>query len=294
MAALSHVKTSPVGDFTGTVTYFNSQGSTTTGAATDLVRPSDWNSVHNFFQTISGNTAGQSTASGTNLVLGFTNEIQGSLSTAAGAATLWIGEPPVSRSGYNPYADVPLVAGQMGQGTLQFDPEEIPTVQFDRLLFPVNYTGASNSTATMSASLWFGFYTRNDSTLSLLTSTSTSTTLGHSGTVGSWSLHSGMRLLSIPMTTTLTDGLYWAGVVSRTSTSSANVSFSNIMGSNLNSNFVGLFGASHATTIQFTLGQGVYSATTSAMPASVAFTQIRGSDSAGLRPPVFMMVSGTV
>lgn len=88
--AVSHIKSNTVPDFTGTVTGFNSQGLTTTYAASALVRPSDWNSVHNFYQTISGNTSGSSTASGTNLVFGFSNDVTGSLQTAAGAATLWV------------------------------------------------------------------------------------------------------------------------------------------------------------------------------------------------------------
>ena len=89
MAVYSHVKSDTVGDFTGTVTVFNSLGSTVTAAATDLVRPSDWNSAHNFYQTISGNTVGQSTGSGTNLVYGGTNGLSLSMSTGAGANTLW-------------------------------------------------------------------------------------------------------------------------------------------------------------------------------------------------------------
>ena len=38
------------------------------GTATSVVRPSDWNSAHNQFMTIAGNTAGASTLSGTNIV----------------------------------------------------------------------------------------------------------------------------------------------------------------------------------------------------------------------------------
>lgn len=75
--AVSHVKSNPVANMTGTVTVFNSAGVTTTVAATDLVRPTDWNSAHNQFMTIGGNTAGVSTLSGTNIEF-----------HASGAATL--------------------------------------------------------------------------------------------------------------------------------------------------------------------------------------------------------------
>lgn len=48
MAALtiSHAKSLTVADFTGTVTVGNSAGGTTTVLATNLARPSDWNSAH--------------------------------------------------------------------------------------------------------------------------------------------------------------------------------------------------------------------------------------------------------
>ena len=43
---LVHAKSNIVADFTGTATVLNSAGATTTVLATDLVRPSDWNSSH--------------------------------------------------------------------------------------------------------------------------------------------------------------------------------------------------------------------------------------------------------
>ncbi len=43
---ISHVKSNTIADFTGTVTVGNSSGGTQTVAATNLVRPSDWNSSH--------------------------------------------------------------------------------------------------------------------------------------------------------------------------------------------------------------------------------------------------------
>jgi hypothetical protein len=63
---------------------------------------------------------------------------------------------------------------------------------------------------------------------------------------------------------------------------------------NINSNFVGFFGLSHNTTMQFTQGQGVYSTTTSGLPNSVAFSQIRGSDSLAFRAPAIRFINSTV
>ena len=66
--ALYHSKTNTIADWTGTVTVGNSTGGTQTANATDLVRPGDWNSAHLQQLTLTGNTSGQSTVSGTNIL----------------------------------------------------------------------------------------------------------------------------------------------------------------------------------------------------------------------------------
>lgn len=66
------------------------------GTATSVVRPSDWNSAHKFTQTISGNTLGTSTQSGTNLVWAGGSNITLSASTAANAATISVHAPASS------------------------------------------------------------------------------------------------------------------------------------------------------------------------------------------------------
>lgn len=65
---VTHVFSSPVADATGTLTVW--AGSTTaTAIATDMVRPTNWNSVHGLVQDIGGNTLGASSVSGSNIVL---------------------------------------------------------------------------------------------------------------------------------------------------------------------------------------------------------------------------------
>ena len=91
--AISHLKSQTGADFTGTVTVFNSAGATTTAAATDLIRPSDWNSAHNQLLTIVGNTAGQSTASGTNIVFSGGNNVTLSINQGANVATVLLSAP---------------------------------------------------------------------------------------------------------------------------------------------------------------------------------------------------------
>ena len=72
--AVSHVFSTPIADATGTVTIWNG-ATTATVAASDIVKPGDWNSAHNQFMTLGGNTAGQSAVSGTNVVFAGGNNI---------------------------------------------------------------------------------------------------------------------------------------------------------------------------------------------------------------------------
>lgn len=219
----------------------------------------------------------------------------GIVSISVNGSTISIGAPGYTKSGYHPYADKCGVVMQPGQGTLQFDPVYVADpFQYDRMVIGLNNTNSSNSSGSHTLSFWVGIYTRNASTLSLLASTSSSTALTHSGTAGSYSLYSGLRLFTIPHTSTYTKGEYWIGFVSRTTSGGANGSYSNLGCSWVNSNFLGHFGSSHNTTYQLTLGQGVYSATTSGMPGSVGFTQIRGSDSMARRAVKVMFASGTI
>jgi hypothetical protein len=237
---------------------------------------------------------GQFVLQGSNLTLsqitavGLLNTIVISAAAPGGAAA--------TLSGFNPYADQVKVAGQVGQSVLQFDPMRVGNAfQFDRAMHVLNFTATSNSSGSGTLSLWLGIYTRNVSSLSLLTSQSTSTNWTMSGTVGSYSLWSGQRFMSMPLTTTLSVGDYWLGIVSRTTTAgAAGFTVSQQLVSNINSDFVGVFGASHNTTNQLTLGQGVYTAGTTGIPGSLGFSQIRGSDSLARRAPFVMFASGTV
>ena len=285
--AVSHVYSNTNADATGTLTIWNG-ATTSTVAATNLVRPSDWNSAHNQFITLTGETIGQSTVSGTNIVFGGTNGVAVSVTSN----TIFFAEHVMS--GYNPYPDRSYQITNMGNGTLIFDPEHFPHVAFDRVAIPVHHSNATNSSGTVTLSFWVGLYTKNASTLSLWGSTSSSSTAQQSGTVGSYSIYSGIRLFTIPWTTTFPGGDVVIGMLSRTTSGGANATFSNLGLSNIASNFVGIFGASNNTTQQFTIGQGVYTATTSSLPNSVAYSQIRGSDSAALRPPMVLFPYSTV
>ncbi|MFN7610410.1 MAG: hypothetical protein ACK5QX_05655, partial [bacterium] len=222
---------------------------------------------------------------------GVTFGLNGSTVTASVNAG---GGAAATQSKYAPYADINGVIGQLGQGTIIFDPDWMPNLHMDRVLFPVNYTATSNSSGSFTVSMLLGLYTQNNSTLSLMHSTSVTLGITNSGTAGSYSLFSGLRHISAPWSTTITEGQYFIAMGSRTTTGgAAGMSMSNFLISNINTNFVGFMGASHNTTMQYLLGQGVYSATSSALPGSVAFSQIRGSDSAAFRLPKVLFQLGT-
>lgn len=268
---------------------------------------------NNHINLLGANTAGNTTASGStiglsglNLTLSGTNASQivfsapatsslvgaSGISVSTNGSTITVYMNPMS--GFNPYADIEKLAGQYGQATLQFDPVRAPNFVMDRILIPVINTNSSNSSGSHTLSFWVGLYSKNESTLSAVFTASASTALTHSGTAGSYSLYSGNRLFTIAASQTITEGDYWIGFVSRTTSGGTNGSYSNLVASNIASNFLGFFGSSNNTTQQLTLGQGVYTASTSGMPSSVAFSQIRGSDSQARRAAFIMFGYSTV
>ncbi|NBW20426.1 MAG: hypothetical protein EBR82_71905, partial [Caulobacteraceae bacterium] len=85
--AVSHVYSNLVPDATGTMSVWF--GATTqTVAASDVVKPSDWNSAHNQVVTLAGNTAGVSVVTGTNIVFGGSNNVTLSGIQGANAGTI--------------------------------------------------------------------------------------------------------------------------------------------------------------------------------------------------------------
>lgn len=266
----------------------------------------------NALELLGANTAGNTTVSGStlgfsgvNLTLSGTQDSR--LVISAPATSSLVGTNGISistngstisvmgavLSGYAPYDEGVKVAGQQGQGTWHIQPLQVPSFQHDRVGFEVVWSNSSNSTGSATISHWIGLYTQNASTLSLLASTSTTNALTFSGTVGNFSLQHGNRLLTIPWTRTLTEGNYWIGIANRTTTGGGNGSFSQMLVSDVNSNFSGIFGAASNATNQRRLGLGVYSASSSSVPGSIAFSQINGTASLAQRQPSILWASGT-
>lgn len=290
-----HVKSNAIADFTGTITGFNSQGSTTTIAATNLVRPSDWNSQHNQLYTLAGNTTNASTVSGTNVPIHAT----GGISIGGSNGSIIISAPaPETATMWFPFNEAVNVVGQMGQGVMQIVPLPGPraadVLHADRVAFPVHFSNSSNSTGSATLSMWMGMYTKTASTLSLLYSTSGTVGVSYNGSASSASNH-GIRLVTFPWTTTIdANARYYVAVASRTTTAGTNASWSQVLMSQMNSVFSGMFGVASNASAQWPLGYGSYSATTSGIPSSIGISQIQGSASLAARPPSWFMLSDTV
>lgn len=199
----------------------------------------------------------------------------------------------VIASGYSPHGDYPLVVGQIGQGTLALDPDIFPDLTLNMLAIPINFTNAANSTGSFTVSNWVGLYSRNVSSVSLAHSTSFSQGITFSGSANS-SVYQGFRILTYPWSTSISGGRYWIAQIMRTTTGGANCSFSQYLASQVNTSFLGVFGEATNATRQFTLGQGFYSASTTALPGSIAFSQIQGTNSLAQRFPIVQFGYNTV
>lgn len=277
MAALSHAKSVTVGDATGTVTFWN--GATTSSiAASDLGRPSDWNSAHNFFQTISGNTAGQSTASGTNLVWAGTNGITVSHATAAGAATAWISGPGPTPPQYFVFVgeDIPQARALITNATaLTQRPLFFPfDIGGNLTAQEVHWTMSRSTSGSNNFTVHVGIYSYVNSTQ--LTSIST-TSASYSNTATA--SVSGVRAFEAPLpVTTLAPGQYVLGMIfSATATASMNYSLMGGTTSNFPNSNVIVSGADVYHTYTSHGAKpfwGRYTTTTGALPGSVGYTQV--------------------
>jgi hypothetical protein len=243
-----------------------------------------------------GNTSGTTGLFSNQVILVGGNNITLSQSTGAGGATITISSPAIfTKSRFNPYMEAVAVAGQLGQGSLHLHPIPDPdNFQFDRLILDVLVSLATSTTGSATFSFWAGLYTRNASTLSLLASASSSQGLTINGTQNSTILTGG-KLFTMGWTTTITQADLWFGLVSRSTTGgAAAITISNYQVSDVNSNFSGILGVASNATNQDVLGLGFYSASTSAMPGSIGFSQIQGTNSNALRPPLYKFLSVTV
>jgi hypothetical protein len=174
-----------------------------------------------------------------------------------------------------------------------------PDLRMDRILIPMWISNASNTSGSITITNIVGIYSRNASTLSLITSVSTSTNFSGSGTVGSYSLYGGRRWQSIPLTTTLSEGDYYIGIAHRSTTGgAAGHTVAQVLLTQLSnatfSGWSGILGAATNATMQHVLGMGVFTSSTLSAPATIPFNSIIGSGTLAMMPPIYALRSGTV
>jgi hypothetical protein len=290
--AVSHIKSNTIGDFTGTFTGFNSQGSTATIAATDLVRPSDWNSVHNQYFTLHGNTNNASTASGTNVILSGGSNVT-LIGNGASIGFSAAGHVTNDKQWQWPPGNLSVVAA-MGNGSFSINRMQIDgDLSATRVDVPFLVSLASSAAANtwgIAVTCIAGIYTRNSDTLSSVSSGSVSFSLSlASNTAGSTQvIPHAVRGMSVPMNVVMSGGEYYVGFGISTQTSSlgtATTALGNtwsVMGgpvyssavphvphfTNTTNTSTGLFG-----------GQGVYSAAISTVPPTVSISAINQTGS---------------
>lgn len=311
--SIVHAKSVTVADFTGTVTAFNSQGSTTTIAASDLARPSDWNSAHNQLYTLSGNTAGNSTVSGTNVVF----QGGGNITLSGTGSTIVFQQGNMNYeqligTNVRPFAQQTSVS--LGQNSLYIQPVILERpLSAIALKLPVLITNSSSavSSGQKGQTCAIGLYSRVNTDvantgytrITLISSTSYTIAASYSSNVSSAhsaisaignstsyntyssssaganvsSILHGPRELIFPVSASYPAGEYWLGIVNSTSgagTAGNVLNISNVIATFQTYNRVG--SATNATNpgLFRELMVGTYSATTGGLPTTINQTQI--------------------
>lgn len=187
--------------------------------------------------------------------------------------------------------------GQQGNGSIRFWPISVSNVLvIDRGIgfVSLSISTSSNSSHAGSISIAAGIFTKNASTLSAFTTGSTAHSWTNTSN-NSTSVLSGLRAISCPLSATLTPGNYWLGVWTRTSTANANwFTASNLLLAPPATVYSGNLGAASTVTFQPMLGWGEFSATSSTLNNSYAFSHISGTGQSMLARPIFNLVNGTV
>ncbi len=183
-----------------------------------------------------------------------------------------------------------------GNGTLAFFPLVMPNhLIADRavMIGSATINSSSNSSFAAALSLRLGIYSKSGSTLSLLSSGLGSYQFSNTSD-SSISLISGQRLLTIPINITASPGNYYVGFVHNSSFTNANwitMSYARwlIPAMSLSGHFGSSLGADHLI-----LGQGLYSASTNALPSSLPFTDILSNTAGSIVNPFIEFLNGTV
>lgn len=217
----------------------------------------------------------------------------GAVSISTNGSTISIGAPipqaPASLSRWEYPKEVFNTIGTVSQGSLSFQHMYVPfnvtgtAAKIGATLTVQTFTQAS--TASVNYSLWMGLYTLNGSTLSQLTASTGSANNGFTwlNTANATQYNSnvvGVRQMTVPMNVNMTPGEYWvAAAISSATTVTGGSTMLGLMGNNqiLGTAVLGVIGSQTTAGNNAILGQGVYTAATSAGPTSVALSAINNT-----------------
>lgn len=199
-------------------------------------------------------------------------------SSAGSTITASVGNPHISRFEMNGGAISSISNGSVAQGSLSIQQMYVPlNVTASAFAIAGNLTMTTNTSATTASvnySMNVGIYGLSGSTLSLLSSGSANNGFRWSQSASTTANTSvdGLRIMTAPINVNMTPGQYWVGVALSSATTYTGGTFSlhgdpSINTSASNAAFSPIGGAtSNGGAIMF---QGVYTAATNAMPASI-------------------------
>lgn len=299
--AISHAFSNTVADATGTITVWN--GATTASvAATDVVRPSNWNSAHNVGYTISGNTTNASTASGTDVVLSAgpgivmggstgTLVVQGKhvsdyepVPLGNNTSYLSFGQNSLYFFGFKPVANVSMTAIEntvsLSSATSSISHGVSQTISYG--VYSRDGTGASSTRFTRmdtsSFSIAAGYSSNLSGSLSI-GNANTSYTTSSAGTVFG-SVLSNQKILSMPFATSFEQGqdYLWCMALSTNSVGGTGaLRLSHLVLTNMTNTSFGRMGNSTldvaVSSVRNMAALAVYSTSSNAWPATIADSQ---------------------
>jgi hypothetical protein len=216
----------------------------------------------------------------------------GGINISTNGSTISISGPG-QLSFFNALPQAVTTLTQIGNGSVQvypfYSPEIFSASRAD-ILVSQSISSSSNSSHAGAISVNLGLYTRNGSTLSLASSGSQSYQWTNTSNNSMGSL-SGLRRLSVPFNVNYSSGGdLWVAVQSLTASTNANwFTASNlVLQPQMTAQLQGLIGAASNNTNQLVLGEGIWSTTSAALPASIAFSNITGLGSAAAGNNVYM------
>lgn len=274
---------------------FYHQKSVTIGDATsntNIVRPSDWNSYHVGALTIGGNTNNASTWSGSNLQLDGGNNVTLKIT----GNTLEISGPSQVYASIEHY--IPFMGSQAMAGILNASyfviPVNLPAaMDIGRVVHMMQVSFGSNTSGTLTVSMWAQLFTLNGATLSNLASGSTAHALTYQGTNANSTTASGQRMVHIPLQHNATPGHYWLGMLLRSTSGGANATVSQIIITALNSAFSGSWGQATNASNQMFYGYGTFGTTQSTTRETIAIADLRQGGAALLRSQPYFILSNS-